>query len=75
MEADTGRLALSPWQAPTPSRRRQVQRLALTGIGSAVLLVGIAPAAGAATGVVIPLEPTEVELGAFPVENFGGSMD
>ncbi|WP_346622504.1 hypothetical protein [Blastococcus montanus] len=58
----------------TSSRRRQVQRLALTGVGSAVLLVGIAPAAVAATDVTIPLEPLEVELGAFPVENLG-AMD
>ncbi|ADB74266.1 hypothetical protein [Geodermatophilus obscurus] len=59
----------------TQNRRRQVQRLALTGVGSAVLLVGIAPTAGAATGVVIPLEPSEVALTAFPVENVGGAMD
>src|SRR3712207_8401279 len=59
----------------TQNRRRQVQRLALTGVGSAVLLVGIAPTAGAATGVVIPLEPSEVALGAVPVENIGGPMD
>jgi hypothetical protein len=59
----------------TQIRRRQVQRLALTGVGSAVLLVGIAPTAGAATGVVIPLEPSEVALTAFPVENLGGAMD
>lgn len=57
----------------TSSRRRQVQRLALAGVGSAVLLVGIAPAAGAATDVTIPLEPVEVELGAVPVENFGAT--
>jgi hypothetical protein len=59
----------------TQNRRRQVQRLALTGVGSAVLLVGIAPTAGAATGVVIPLEPSEVALGAVAVENIGGPMD
>jgi hypothetical protein len=59
----------------THNRRRQVQRLALTGVGSAVLLIGIAPTAGAATGVVIPLEPSEVALGAVPVENIGGPMD
>jgi hypothetical protein len=59
----------------TQNRRRQVQRLALTGVGSAVLLIGIAPTAGAATGVVIPLEPSEVALGAVPVENIGGPMD
>ena len=59
----------------TQNRRRQVQRLALSGVGSAVLLIGIAPTAGAATGVVIPLEPSEVALGAVPVENIGGPMD
>ncbi len=53
----------------TQNRRRRVQRLVLTGVGSAVLLVGIAPTAGAATGVVIPLEPTAVELIAIPVED------
>ena len=60
--------------SPTLSHRPQVQRLGLVGIGTAVLLVGIAPAAGAATDVTIALEPTEVELNAFPVENFG-AMD
>jgi hypothetical protein len=59
----------------TPDRRPQVQRLALAGLGAAVLLVAIASPATAATGVVIPLEPTEAELVAFPVENFGGSLD
>ena len=57
--------------SPTLSRRPQLQRLGLVGIGSAVLLVGIASPAVAATGVVIPLEPTEVALSAVPVENFG----
>ncbi len=57
----------------TRNRRRQVQRLALTGIGSAVLLVGIVPAAGAAENVVIPLDPADVLLSAVPVEN-GGAM-
>jgi hypothetical protein len=57
--------------SPTLSRRPQLQRLGLAGIGSAVLLVGIASPAVAATGVVIPLEPTEVALSAVPVENFG----
>lgn len=56
--------------SPTPSRR-PLQRLGLAGIGSAVLLVGIASPAVAATGVVIPLEPSEVALTAVPVENFG----
>ncbi|MGY1681002.1 hypothetical protein [Geodermatophilus sp. SYSU D01176] len=59
----------------TRTRRPQVQRLGLAGIGSALLLVGIASPAVAATGVVIPLEPSEVALSAFPVENLGGSMD
>ncbi len=59
----------------TLSRRPQVQRLGLVGTGTAVLLVGIASPAGAATDVSIPLEPTEVVLGAFPVENYGSAMD
>jgi hypothetical protein len=60
--------------SPTPSRR-SLQRLGLAGVGSAVLLVGIASPAAAATGVVIPLEPSEVALGTVPVENIGGPMD
>jgi hypothetical protein len=60
--------------SPTPSRR-PLQRLGLAGIGSAVLLVGIASPAAAATGVVIPLEPSEVALSTVPVENIGGPMD
>ncbi|RBY75760.1 hypothetical protein DQ238_19250 [Geodermatophilus sp. TF02-6] len=59
---------------PTPFRRPQVQRLGLVGIGAAVLLVGIASSAGAATGVSIPLEPTAVVLSAVPVDSLG-SMD
>ncbi len=55
----------------TLSRRPGVQRLGLAGIGAAVLLVGIASPAGAATNVVIPLEPSEVLLTAYPVENEG----
>ncbi|SHN50567.1 hypothetical protein SAMN05660350_00201 [Geodermatophilus obscurus] len=54
----------------TQNRRRQVQRLALTGVGSAVLLVGIASTAGAAPGVVIPLAPTEVALFNYPIEKY-----
>ena len=54
--------------------RPLVQRLCLPGIGAAVLLVGIATPAAAATDVVIPLEPAEVALTAFPAENFG-AMD
>ncbi|RFU18911.1 hypothetical protein [Geodermatophilus marinus] len=61
--------------SPSSARRPQVQRLGLVGVGTALLLVGIASPAGAATDVVIPLEPTEVLLTAFPVENLGGSMD
>ncbi|TFV57768.1 hypothetical protein E4P41_14020 [Geodermatophilus sp. DF01-2] len=58
----------------TPTKaRRPLQRLGLVGIGSAVLLVGIAPAAGAAENVVILLEPGEVALSAFPDENFGAT--
>jgi hypothetical protein len=60
--------------SPTPSRR-PLQRLGLAGIGSAVLLVGIASPALAAENVVIPLEPAEVALSTVPVENIGGSMD
>src|SRR3712207_9362473 len=56
--------------SPTLSRR-PLQRLGLAGIGSAVLFVGIASPAVAATGVVIPLEPSEVALSTVPVENFG----
>jgi hypothetical protein len=57
----------------TPStRRRQVQRFGLSGIGSAVLFVGIASPAVAATDVVLPLEPTEVALVNYPAENYGG---
>lgn len=58
----------------TLSRRPQMQRIGLVGIGTAVLLIGIAPTAGAATDVTIPLEPTEVALSALPVENVG-AMD
>jgi hypothetical protein len=58
----------------THERRRQVQRLGLAGIGTAVLLVGIASPAGAATGVVIPLEPAEVALSAFPADSLA-AMD
>ena len=57
--------------SPTLSRR-PLQRLGLAGIGSAVLLVGIASPALAATGVVIPLAPTEVALLNYPAENYGG---
>ncbi|CCG02268.1 hypothetical protein [Blastococcus saxobsidens] len=60
--------------SPSLSRRPQMQRLGLVGIGAAVLLVGITPPAGAATDVTIPLEPAEVALDAFPVENVG-AMD
>ena len=57
----------------TLSRRPRVQRLGLVGIGTAVLLVGIAsPAVAApASGVVVPLEPSEVILFAVPTENYG----
>jgi hypothetical protein len=59
--------------SPTPSRR-SLQRLGLAGIGSAVLLVGIASPAAAAENVVISLAPTEVVLLHNPVENFGGEL-
>ncbi|WP_448638307.1 hypothetical protein [Geodermatophilus sp. URMC 63] len=55
----------------TPSRRPQVQRFGLAGVGTAVLLVAIASPAGAATDVVIPLAPTQVVLFSNPVENSG----
>ncbi len=45
-----------------------MRRPGLAGIGSAVLLVAIAAPAGAATDVVIPLEPSEVLLSAVPAE-------
>ncbi|MGY1729034.1 hypothetical protein ACI79J_18900 [Geodermatophilus sp. SYSU D01062] len=57
------------------TQRRVVQRFGLAGIGTAVLLVGIASPALAATDVVIPLEPTEVALSAVPVDGSGGAMD
>ena len=57
--------------SPTLSRR-PLQRLGLAGIGSAVLFVGIASPALAATGVVIPRAPTEVALLNYPAENYGG---
>ncbi len=59
---------------PLHERRRQVQRFGLAGIGTAVLFVGIASPAAAATDVLIPLQPTEVGLGVVPVEN-DGAMD
>jgi len=59
--------------SPTP--RRPLQRLGLVGVGSALLLVGIASAASAATDVSIPLAPPEVVLGGIPIENVGGVMD
>jgi hypothetical protein len=51
--------------------RRRVQRYGIAGIGSAVLFVGIASPAAAATDVVIPLAPTEVVLFPAPVETGG----
>ncbi|MGY1844336.1 hypothetical protein [Modestobacter sp. SYSU DS0875] len=59
----------------TPTSRRSLRRLGLLGAASASLVVGIAPAASAATDVRIPLAPPEVAIGGFPVENFAGVMD
>ncbi|GAB3346030.1 hypothetical protein [Modestobacter lapidis] len=55
----------------THKRRPQARRFSAVGLGAAAVLVGTASAAGAATGVVIPLEPGEVVLTAFPAENLG----
>ncbi len=60
--------------SPTPSRR-PLQRLGLAGIGSAVLLVGIASPAAAADPVSVALDPPVVGVSAFPIENFGGVLD
>lgn len=57
--------------SPTLSRR-SLHRLGLAGVGSAVLLVAIASPAGAATDVVVPIEPTEVLIGAFAVGDLSG---
>ncbi len=51
--------------------RRRVQRYGIAGIGSAVLFVGIASPAAAATDVVIPLAPSVVGVSGFPIENYG----
>ncbi|MGY2078533.1 hypothetical protein [Modestobacter sp. SYSU DS0657] len=59
----------------TLTSRRSLQRLGLLGAASASLVVGIAPAASAATDVRIPLAPPEVAIGGFPIENFAGVMD
>ena len=55
----------------TPSRCREAQRLGVVVLGAAALLAGTTSGAVAATGVVIPLAPDEVILGAYPVENYG----
>ena len=54
----------------TRGRCREAQRFGVV-LGAAAVLASTASGAGAATGVVIPLEPGEVILSAFPVENFG----
>ncbi|MGY1749936.1 hypothetical protein [Modestobacter sp. SYSU DS0511] len=59
----------------TLTSRRSLQRLGLLGAASASLVVGIAPAASAATDVRIPLAPPEVAIGGFPIENYAGVMD
>ena len=48
--------------------------MGVVGLGAAALLAGTASVAGAATGVVIPLEPGEVIVSAFPVESLA-AMD
>jgi hypothetical protein len=59
----------------TTHSRRPLQRLGLAGIGSAVLLVGIAPAANAAPAATVPLDPaTPVELLVYSVDNEGGPL-
>ena len=58
----------------TTTRRPRAQRYGVVGLGAAAVLAGTASAAGAAPGVVIPLEPGDVLLSAFAVENFG-AMD
>lgn len=55
----------------TTRRGREAQRYGVVALGAAALLAGTASGAGAATGVVIPLEPGVVDLSAVPVENFG----
>ena len=54
----------------TTRRCREAQRFGLV-LGAAAVLAGTTSGAVAATGVVIPLEPGEVILNAFPVENYG----
>jgi hypothetical protein len=57
------------------NNRRPLQRLGLVGVGSAILLVGIAPAANAAPAATVSLDPTTpVELLVYSVDNNGGAL-
>jgi hypothetical protein len=51
--------------------RRRVQRVGLAGLAAAVLSVGIASPAGAATDVVFPLGDSPIGVTGFPLENHG----
>ncbi|SDO14735.1 hypothetical protein [Geodermatophilus sp. DSM 45219] len=55
----------------SPLPRRRAARLGLVCAGSALVVVSIAPAAGAATDVRIPLDPSTVELIGYPDERLG----
>jgi len=55
----------------TQKCRPRAQRFGVVGLGAVAVLVSTASGAGAATGVVIPLEPGEVVLSALPI----GTMD
>ena len=59
----------------TGLRRRRAQILSIAGVGAVATLVGTAAPAFAADGVMVRLEPTEVELAAIPIENFGDDLD
>ena len=54
----------------TTRRCREAQRFGVV-LGAAAVLASTTSGAVAATGVVIPLEPGEVILSAYPVENYG----
>jgi hypothetical protein len=59
----------------TGLRRRRAQILAIAGVGAVATLVGTTSPAFAADGDLIRLDPTEVELAAIPIENFGDDLD
>ena len=59
----------------TGLRFRRPQLLACAGLGAVATLVGTASPALAADGVMVRLDPTEVELAAIPIENFGEDLD